>query len=73
VSKFISLNAYELKFSEIYKKLYRIFSVSLLELYSRKEGEESFKPVDLDKKDRFQVKNIRKERDSKENSQFLIK
>jgi hypothetical protein len=47
--------------------------MSLLEPYSRKKGEESFKPIDLDKEDRFQVKSIRKERDLKENSQFLIK
>ena len=47
--------------------------MSLLKPYSRKKGEKSFRPIDLDKKDRFQIKSIRKERDSKENSQFLIK
>jgi hypothetical protein len=67
VSKFIDLNAYELELFKIYKRLYRTFPVSLLEPYSRKKGEKSFKPVDLDKKDRFQVKSIRKERGSKEN------
>jgi hypothetical protein len=73
VFKSISFNAYELKLSEIYERLYRTFSVSLLESYSRKEGEESSRPIDLNKKDRFQVESIRKERDSKENPQFLIK
>jgi hypothetical protein len=53
MSKSISLNAYELEFSKIYGRFYRTFSISLLESYSRKEGEKSFKPVDLDKKDRF--------------------
>jgi hypothetical protein len=53
MSKFISLNAYELEFSEIYKRLYRTFLISLLEPYSRKKGEEPFGPVDLDKEDRF--------------------
>jgi hypothetical protein len=73
VSKFISPNIYELELSKIYKRLYRTFSVSLLEPYSRKKGEKSSRPIDLDKKDRFQIKNIRKERNSKENLQFLIK
>jgi hypothetical protein len=58
VSKFIGPNTYELELSEIYKKLYRTFSVSLLKSYSRKEGEEPPKPVDLDKEDRFQVESI---------------
>jgi hypothetical protein len=73
ISKSISLNAYELKLSKIYKRLYRTFPISLLKPYSRKKGEKPFRPIDLDKKDRFQVKNIRKKRDSKENLQFLIK
>jgi hypothetical protein len=73
ISKSIGLNAYELELSEIYERLYRTFPVSLLELYSRKKGEEPSELIDLDKKDRFQIKNIRKERDSKENPQFLIK
>jgi hypothetical protein len=73
VSKSISPNAYELEFSEIYRRLYRTFLVLLLESYSRKKGEKPFKPVNLDKKDRFQIENIRKKRDSKENPQFLIK
>jgi hypothetical protein len=73
MSKSVSLNAYELELPKIYKRLYRTFFISLLKPYSRKEGEKSPKPVDLDKKNRFQIKNIRKERDSKENLQFLIK
>jgi hypothetical protein len=73
VFKSVNLNAYELEFPEIYKRLYRTFLVSLLEPYSRKEGEKPFRPVNFDKKDRFQIKNIRKERNSKENLQFLIK
>jgi hypothetical protein len=71
--KFISPNTYELELSETYKRLYRTFLISLLESYSRKEGEKPLKPIDLDKKDRFQVKSIRKKRGSKKNSQFLIK
>jgi hypothetical protein len=73
MSKFINPNAYELELLKIYKRFYRTFLISLLEPYSRKKGEKSFKPIDLDKKDRFQIKNIRKERGSKENPQFLIK
>jgi hypothetical protein len=53
MSKSIGPNAYELEFFEIYRKFYRTFLVSLLKSYSRKEGEELFRPVDLDKKNRF--------------------
>jgi hypothetical protein len=53
MSKFINFNIYELEFPEIYKRLYRTFSVSLLESYSRKKGEKSPKSIDLDKKNRF--------------------
>jgi hypothetical protein len=49
ISKSINSNAYELELSETYKRLYRTFLISLLESYSRKEGEEPPKPVDLDK------------------------
>jgi hypothetical protein len=73
VSKSVGPNAYELEFLKTYKRLYRTFLVSLLESYSRKEGEEPLKSVDLDKENRFQVKSIRKKRDSKKNPQFLIK
>jgi CRISPR/Cas system endoribonuclease Cas6 (RAMP superfamily) len=73
VSKSVGFNVYELELSEIYERLHRTFSMSLLESYSRKEGEKPFKFINLDKKDRFQVKNIQKERDSKENLQFLVK
>jgi hypothetical protein len=73
VSKSVNFNVYELELSKTYGRLYRTFSVSLLEPYSRKKGEKSPGPVDLDKKDRFQVKSIRKKRGSKENLQFLIK
>jgi hypothetical protein len=51
--KFISFNAYELELSEIYKRLYRTFLILLLKPYFRREGEESPKPVDLDKENRF--------------------
>jgi hypothetical protein len=71
--KSISLNAYELELSKIYKRLYRTFPISLLEPYSRKKGEEPPGPVDLNKENRFQIKSIRKKRNSKENLQFLIK
>jgi hypothetical protein len=50
MSKFISLNAYELEFPETYRKLHRTFPMSLLKLYSRRESEKPPKPVDLDKK-----------------------
>jgi hypothetical protein len=58
VSKSVSPNVYELELPEIYKRLYRTFSVLLLELYSRREGEKPFGPVNLDKEDRFQVESI---------------
>jgi hypothetical protein len=73
MSKFISPNAYELELPKTYERLHYTFPVSLLKSYSRKKGEKPPKPVDLDKKDRFQIESIRKERDSKENPQFLIK
>jgi hypothetical protein len=53
VSKSISPNAYELELPEVYRRLYRTFSVLLLEPYSRKEDEKSSGFVNLDKKDRF--------------------
>jgi hypothetical protein len=73
MSKSVGPNVYELELSETYKRLYRTFPVSLLEPYSRREGEKLSRPIDLDEEDRFQVKNIRKERDLKENPQFLVK
>jgi hypothetical protein len=73
MSKSISPNAYELKLPKTYKRLHRTFPMSLLKPYSRRKGEEPSRPIDLDKKNRFQVKSIRKERDSKKNLQFLIK
>jgi hypothetical protein len=72
MSKFISPNIYELELSKTYKRFYRTFLISLLESYSRKEGEDP-RPVNFDKENRFQIESIRKKRDSKENSQFLIK
>jgi hypothetical protein len=53
MSKSVGFNAYELKLSKIYERLHRTFLVSLLEPYSRREGEEPPGPVDLDKKNRF--------------------
>jgi hypothetical protein len=67
MSKSIGPNAYELELFETYERLYRTFFISLLKPYSRKEGEEPPRPIDLDKENRFQVKSIRKERGSKEN------
>jgi hypothetical protein len=73
VSKFVGSNAYELELSKTYGRLYRTFPISLLKPYSRRKGEEPPGPINLDKKNKFQVKSIRKERGSKENLQFLIK
>jgi hypothetical protein len=67
MSKSINLNTYELELPKIYKRLYRTFLISLLEPYSRREDEEPPRPINFNKKDRFQVKNIRKKRDSKQN------
>jgi hypothetical protein len=53
MSKFVNPNAYELKLFEIYKRLYRTFSVLLLEPYSRRKGEKPPRPIDFDKKNRF--------------------
>jgi hypothetical protein len=73
VIKSVSFNAYEVDFSEIYGRLHRTFPVSLLEPYSRKKGEKLPGSVDLDEKNRFLVKNIRKERVSNGETQFLVK
>jgi hypothetical protein len=73
VSKSVSPNAYELELPEVYERLHRTFLVLLLKPYSRREGEEPPRPVNLDKEDRFQIKSIQKERGSKENPQFLVK
>jgi hypothetical protein len=53
VFKSVDFNAYELEFPEVYRRLYRTFSVSLLEPYSRKKDEKSSRPVNLDEEDRF--------------------
>ena len=53
IFKSISPNAYELELSKIYGRLYRTFLISLLESYSRKEGEKPSKSIDLDKENRF--------------------
>jgi hypothetical protein len=58
MSKFIDPNIYELELLKAYKRLHRTFLVSLLEPYSRREDEEPPEPINLDKKDRFQIKNI---------------
>jgi hypothetical protein len=73
ISKTVSLNAYELELPAAYRVLYRTFSVSLLKPYLRRKGEKPLGPINLDEKDRFQIKSIRKERGTKENPQFLIK
>ena len=67
VSKSVNPNVYELELSETYGRLYRTFLISLLEPYSRRKDEKSSESIDLDKKDKFQIENIRKERGSKEN------
>jgi hypothetical protein len=53
VFKSVSPNVYELELPKIYRRLYYTFLVSLLESYSRREGEKPFRLIDLDKKDRF--------------------
>jgi Chromo (CHRromatin Organisation MOdifier) domain len=73
VSKTVDLNVYELELPAAYKAFYRTFPMSLLKPYSRKKGEEPPELINLDEEDRFQVESIRKERETKENPQFLIK
>jgi hypothetical protein len=58
ISKTVSLNTYELELPAAYKVLYYTFPVSLLKPYSRKKDEEPPESVNLDKEDRFQIKNI---------------
>jgi hypothetical protein len=58
VSKSVSPNIYELELPKVYKRFYRTFLISLLKSYSRKKDEEFLEPINLDEKDRFQVKNI---------------
>ena len=53
ISKSVNSNTYELEFPKIYERFYRTFLISLLESYSRKEGEEPSEPIDLNKKNRF--------------------
>jgi hypothetical protein len=58
VFKSVNSNTYELELPETYKRLYRTFSMLLLEPYSRKKGEEPPESINLDKEDRFQIKSI---------------
>src|SRR6266536_5594031 len=60
ISKAIDLNTYQLKFLEQYKKLYKTFHISLFKLYIRRAGEELPKPISLNKDNKYQVENIRK-------------
>jgi hypothetical protein len=73
VFKTVNLNVYELELSAAYKVFYRTFPIFLLKPYSRKKSEKPPKLINLNEKDRFQIKSIRKERGTKENPQFLIK
>ena len=58
ISKSVNFNVYELELPKAYERFYRIFLISLLEPYSRKEDEKPSKLINLDKKDRFQIKSI---------------
>ena len=73
IIKAVGLNVYQLKLPEQYRKLYKTFHVSLLELYMRRIGEESPGLISLNKDDRYQIESIRKERVLKGKIQFLIK
>ncbi len=73
IIKAIDLNTYQLKLLKQYGRLHKTFYISLLEPYKRRAGEEPPGLVSLDKNDRYQVENIRKERVLKGKIQFLIK
>ncbi len=62
VVKIISLNIYQLKLLEQYKRFYKTFHVSLFKPYMRRAGEEPPELIFLDEDDRYQVESIRKER-----------
>ncbi len=62
IIKAISLNTYQLELSEQYRKFHKTFHISLLEPYIRRTDEEPPKPISLNKNNRYQVENIRKER-----------
>ncbi len=73
ITKAVDLNIYQLKLPEQYERFYKTFHVSLFKLYRRRAGEESPGLVSLNKNNRYQVENIRKERILKNKTQFLIK
>ncbi len=62
LTKAIGLNIYQLELPEQYRRLYKTFHISLLELYMRKAGEKPPKLISLNKNDRYQIENIRKKR-----------
>ena len=62
ITKAISPNTYQLELPEQYKRLHKIFHISLFKLYMRRAGEESPRLISLNKNDRYQMESIRKER-----------
>ena len=73
VTKAVGLNVYQLKLPEQYRRLYKIFYISLFKLYIRRAGEEPPGSISLNKNNKYPMESIQKERVLKSKTQFLIK
>jgi hypothetical protein len=65
VLKKIGINTYQLNLSKKYRRLYRIFYISLLELYTRRPGVAPAKSINVNGENQYVVKAILDSREKK--------
>jgi hypothetical protein len=73
ILKKIGINTYQLNLSKKYTRLYRIFHISLLKLYTRRPGVALTEFINVNGEDQYVVKAILDSREKREKKQFLIK
>jgi hypothetical protein len=67
------MNAYQLNLFKKYRRLHRIFHISLLKSYTRRPGVAPAEPINVDGEDQYVVEAILDFREKREKKQFLIK
>jgi hypothetical protein len=73
IFKKIGMNAYQLNLSKKYGRFYRIFHISLLELYTRRPDVAPAEFINVNGEDQYVVEAILDSREKKGKEQFLIK
>jgi hypothetical protein len=73
IFKKIGMNAYQLNLSKKYGRLYRIFYILLLELYTRRPDVTPTEFIDVNGEEQYIVKTIFDSGVKKGKKQFLIK